>query len=47
LGFLLISPLAAVAEEVFPRLGRRPASTAAPPEFVVLTTPGKMTLRDA
>ena len=36
-GFLLVSPPAAVAEEVFPRLGRRPASTAAPPAFVILT----------
>jgi hypothetical protein len=35
--FLLLSPSAAVAEEVFPHVGRRPASTAAPPAFVVLT----------
>jgi len=35
--FLLVSPPAAVAEEVFLRLGRCPASTAAPPAFDVLT----------
>jgi len=35
--FLLVFPLAAVTEEMFPRLGRRPASTAAPPAFVVVS----------
>jgi hypothetical protein len=35
--FLLVSPPAAVVEEVFPRLGRRPASTNEPPAFVFLT----------
>jgi len=34
---LLVSTPAAVAEEVFPHLGRRPASAAAPPAFVVLS----------
>jgi len=33
----LVSPPAAVAEEVYVRLGRRPASTAGPPAFVVLS----------
>jgi hypothetical protein len=33
--FLLVFPSAAVAEEVFPCLGRRPTSTAAPPAFIV------------
>jgi hypothetical protein len=35
--FLLVFPSAAVAEEVFPRLGRRPASAVAPPAFVVVS----------
>ena len=39
--FLLLFPSAAVAEEVaeevFPRLGRRPASAAAPPALVVVS----------
>jgi len=34
---LLVFPSAAVAEEMFPRLGRRPASAAAPPAFVVVS----------
>ena len=34
---LLVIPSAAVAEEMFPRLGRRPASAAAPPAFVVVS----------
>jgi hypothetical protein len=33
--FLLIFQSAAVAEEMLPRLGRAPATTAAPPAFVV------------
>jgi len=35
--FVLLSPPAAVAEEVFPHLGRPPSSTTAPPAFVALT----------
>jgi hypothetical protein len=34
--FLLVFPSVAVAEEMLPRLGRRPASAAAPPAFVVV-----------
>ena len=34
---LLVSPSAAVAEEMLPRLGYRPASAAAPPAFVVVS----------
>jgi hypothetical protein len=34
--FLLVFPSAAVAEEMFPRLGR-PASATAPPAFVVVS----------
>jgi hypothetical protein len=34
---LLVFQSAAVAEEMFPRLGRRPASAAAPPAFVVVS----------
>jgi hypothetical protein len=30
-------PLAAVAEEMFPHLGRHPASAAAPPAFVIVS----------
>jgi len=35
---LLVSTSAAVAEEMFPRLGR-PASAAAPPAFVIVRVP--------
>jgi hypothetical protein len=35
--FLLVFPSAAVAEKVFPRLGRHPTSAAAPPAFVVVS----------
>jgi len=35
--FLLVSPPAAVAEEMLPRLGNRPTSAAAPPAFVVVS----------
>jgi hypothetical protein len=35
--FLLVFPSAAVAEEMFSRLGRRPASAAAPPAFIVVS----------
>jgi hypothetical protein len=35
--FVLVSPTAAVVEEVFPRLGRHPASATAPPAFVVIS----------
>jgi len=34
---LLVSPSAAVAQEVLLRLGHRPASAAAPPAFVVVS----------
>jgi len=34
---LLVSPSAAVAEEMLPRLGHRPASTATPQAFVVVS----------
>jgi len=35
--FLLVSPSAAVAEEMLPRLGYRPTSAVAPPAFVVVS----------
>ena len=35
--FLLVFPSAAVAEEMFPRLGYRPASAAAPPALVIIS----------
>jgi len=35
--FLLVFPSAVVAEKMFPRLGRRPASAAAPQAFVVVS----------
>jgi len=34
---LLVFPSATVVEEMFPRLGCHPASTAAPPAFVVVS----------
>jgi len=34
---LLVSPPAAVAEEVFPHVGHRPASAAIPQAFIVLS----------
>jgi len=34
---LLVSPSAAVAKEMLPRLGYRPASTGAPPAFIVVS----------
>jgi hypothetical protein len=42
--FLLVFPLAAVAEEVFSCLGRS-ASTAAPPAFVVVSVPEPFQVR--
>jgi hypothetical protein len=35
--FLLVFPSAAVAEEMFPRLGHRPASAAALPALVIIS----------
>jgi len=35
--FLLVFPSATVAEEMFPHLGRHPASAAAPPPFVFIS----------
>jgi hypothetical protein len=35
--FLLASPSAAVAEQMLPRLGYRPASATAPPAFVIVS----------
>jgi len=34
---LVVSPSAAVADEMLPRLGNRPAAAATPPAFVVLS----------